>query len=550
MSWKPSNRPSRFPKWVPERLRNAICWMVKWGIVAAVLVLVVAMFYSYKARKFNMGGVAQMPERSLILDRNGNTYGYVHGERRRLINRDEIPEVMVKALLAREDLRFYDHSGVDTRGLARATLRNLKDRSFTQGASTLTMQLARNSYDMRAKSLHRKFLEIALTLRMESHYSKDEILTHYLNRIYFGAGCHGVEEAAQTYFSRSVSDLNAGECALLVGIIRGPHLFSPFRNIEGAKAQRDEVLERMLVCGFLTEDEKNAAMSAPIRLLTEKERNLNSSYARESIRRQLQIILDKNDIRKGGLRIHITLDREIQHSSEALMKLPFKGLETAAGLQAAIVRINPNTGGIIALCGGRDYQKSPYNRAYLAKRDLGAAYRPFLEASALERNKVVISGRPLQTGRQLGVDETIRLSKRLGFSGPYQKTEDLYRGAIAASPLEVAGAAAILTNEGEGVEPHLISKITDEDGTVIYKFQPSVKQAISKIAAGDVMLSFKEGDYQVVSCTTSCRDGWALSLKEEDVTVLWFGYDTPKKISSSEVLKNSLHDFLTKVTTP
>ena len=182
--------------------------------------MAIAIFYFYLALKFDLSEVAKIPERSTVLDRHGETYGLIHGERRRVITRDELPDVMVQALRAREDLRFYDHSGVDIKGLARATLRNIKDWSFTQGASTLTMQLARNSYDdMSAKSLHRKFLEIALTLRIEGRYSKDEILANYLNRIYFGSGCHGVEEAAQTYFGRPVSELNTGESAMLIGII-------------------------------------------------------------------------------------------------------------------------------------------------------------------------------------------------------------------------------------------------------------------------------------------------------------------------------------------
>jgi len=352
VSWRPANQSSRFPEWVPKRLHGPLRWMVKWGAMSAIVVVAVVIFYFYLALKFDLSDVARMPERSVILDRHGEAYGLIHGERRRLITRDEIPEVMVQALRAREDLRFYDHSGVDTRGLARATLRNIKDRSFTQGASTLTMQLARNSYDMRAKSLHRKFLEIALTLRIESQYTKDEILAHYLNRIYFGSGCQGVEEAAQTYFGCSVSELNTGESAMLVGIIRGPHIFSPLRNIEGAKTQRDEVLDRMVACEFLTEEEKQDAMKAPIRLVSEEGRHQNSSYARESVRKKLQKILDANDIRSGGLKIYTTLDSSMQKRSEKLMKSSFPEINDTDDLQASTVVIDPKTGGILALCGG------------------------------------------------------------------------------------------------------------------------------------------------------------------------------------------------------
>src|SRR5690606_5231649 len=157
-----------------------------------------------------------------------------------------LPDFLVKALQAREDARFFDHAGVDFRGLARATVRNLKDRDFTQGASTLTMQLARNTYDIRAKSLHRKFLEIALTLRIEARYSKDEIPAHYLTRIYSGAGAEDIEQAARTYCGRSVLALNESDCAMIAGIIRGPHIFSPLRDFEAALEQRDQTLARMV----------------------------------------------------------------------------------------------------------------------------------------------------------------------------------------------------------------------------------------------------------------------------------------------------------------
>ncbi|BDS06890.1 penicillin-binding protein [Oceaniferula spumae] len=547
MSWKPANQSSRLPAWVPERLHRPLRWLVKWGLISSAILLAVVLFYFYLALQYNLNDVARMPERSVILDRNGEVFGNVHGERRRLITREEIPDVMVEALRAREDLRFYDHCGVDVKGLARATLRNIKDRSFTQGASTLTMQLARNSFEMRAKSLHRKFLEIAITLRIENHYKKDEILAHYLNRIYFGAGCHGVEEAAQTYFERPTSELNTGECAMIVGIIRGPHLFSPFRNLEGAKAQRDEVLERMQVCGFLTEEEKEKALQDPIRLASQEDRHRNSSYARESIRLRLQSILDQHDIRSGGLKIHTTLDTALQTRSSAVLKAPIQSIQDAADLQAALVVIDPGTGGILAICGGRDYEESPFNRAWLAKRDLGPAFTPFLEAMALERSKVVVSGNPVQTGRQLGVEETLRLSHRLGFGGPFQKTEDLYRGAIAASPMEVACAASAIVQQGERPEPHLITAITDSAGRVLYEAGMSGTKALSKAASKEALDSLKKDGGKLVTCTSSRRDGWAVAFKPEAVTVLWLGYDDPKKIATANQLQLALSKLLETV---
>jgi len=552
MSWKPTNQPSRVPGWVPAPMR----WVLKWGGVLAFILLCVALYYVYLASGFDMRDVAKMPERSVILDRNGKEFAFIHGQRRQTITREDLPDMLVKALYAREDFRFPEHSGIDVKGLARATLRNIKDRSFTQGASTLTMQLARNTYEMRAKSLHRKFLEIALTLRIEHNYTKDEILTHYLNRIYFGAGCHGVGEASETYFGRPVNELHLGECAMLVGIIRGPHVFCPFRNWDAAVAQRDEVLDRMVKCHFITKEKAEEAKLVPIRLVPEKERSKGSSYARENIRHFLQIILDNHDIRDGGLKIFTTLDADIQHRCDTIIGGPIPNLDPknqaelgADGLQAAMVKMDSRTGGILAISGGRSFKESPFNRAYRAKRDLGPAFTPFLSALAKERGKVAIPKKPVQTGRQLGVKETIRLCKRLGFSGPYQKTEDLYRGAIGVTPMELAVATSILANEGKRPEPHFILKITDQKGRVLYSYEESHKQAISKNAAKDAFADFPQrkgskGVKQLVSTTGSRRDAWGIEVNGSLVSVFWMGYDTPKRLGDSKVILKSTEEML------
>ena len=546
MSWKPAKKPSRFPDWVPLWLRRLIRWSIKWGLVALTLLLAIALFYFYLAYKYELKEVARMPERSVMLDRHGIEFDSIHGERRRSIMREEIPEFMVEALRAREDLRFPDHNGIDMRGLARAAVRNIRDMSFSQGASTLTMQLTRNTYELRAKSLHRKLLEMAITLRIEGRYSKDEILTHYLNRIYFGAGCHGVEEAAQTYFGRSISKLNEGECALLVGIIRGPHLFSPFRNLDGAKVQRDEVLGRMVVCGFLSEEEKKTAMNHPIRLVAAKDRHRNSSYVRETIRNRLELILAEQNIRSGGLKIHTTVDAALQKKWDTSLSSPFPGIEKkeVSALQGAVISIDPETGGVLALNGGRSYEASPFNRAYLAKRDLGPAFEPFLTSIALERNKIAIPGQPVQTGRQLGVEETIRLAKRLGFTGSFVKSEDIYRGAMAASPVELARAAGTLMAGGRQADTYLIDRITDAEGNVLYQHELSVTQVIRQDAANEAAAILGKEGKPFLAVTRSRRDAWAVSAGKDNVTVIWLGHNKPQTIAPSAVVRKVLRELL------
>ncbi len=211
---------------LPAWLHGPIVLLFQLSVVAAIAMLGVAFFYFLVASKFDLDEVSKIPSGTVFFDRDGQEITASGLGGRKTVERAEIPDFMVEALAAREDARFFEHNGIDFRGLARAMVRNVKDRDFTQGASTLTMQLARNTYDMRAKSLHRKAVEIALTMRIESRFSKDQILTNYLNRIYFGSGAYGVEQAARIYFGKTTSQLHPGECAMLMGIIRGPHIFS------------------------------------------------------------------------------------------------------------------------------------------------------------------------------------------------------------------------------------------------------------------------------------------------------------------------------------
>ncbi len=197
-TWRPIHPPALWKRWLPGWLHGPVKLLFQLFVAGLVILSAFIFFYFMLAMRYDMDEVAKLPAGTIYFDRKGAEITAPGGAGRKLVKREDIPDFLVKSLRAREDARFFEHNGVDVRGLARATVRNVKDRDFTQGASTLSMQLARNCYKMKQKSLHRKFLEIALTLRIESRYTKDEILTHYLNRIYFGAGADGIEQAAQT----------------------------------------------------------------------------------------------------------------------------------------------------------------------------------------------------------------------------------------------------------------------------------------------------------------------------------------------------------------
>jgi membrane peptidoglycan carboxypeptidase len=526
----------------------------------------VTLYYASCASSYDMAQVAALPSRTVFLDRNGRELPSSGANNRRLITRQDLPDFLVKALQAREDARFFEHSGVDFKGLLRATVRNLKDGDFTQGASTLSMQLTRNTYEMRAKSIHRKLLEIALTLRLERNYTKDQILTNYLNRIYFGAGCHGVDTAARTYFGQPVSQLNEGECAMIVGIIRGPHIFSPFRNLDAAREQESQVLHRMVAMNFITESDIARIMALPIRLVPEEARENGGNYYQEAIRKELRSILDAEDIRNGGLTVRTTLDLSWQvrleaDLSEALSKAEkskewnhptheqyVSGVQPTY-VQCAAVTLETKTGGILALIGGRDYQDSRFDRTQSARRDLGNTFEPWIAAAAAERGKLVLPGKPVVTGRQIGPEATIRIAKRCGITGPFNETEDLFRGSVASTPMELATGLATLGSGGNRPHPFLIQSITDVDGSVLYTAAPQSERAISKTAAHDAasLLDGSSGVRTYDGATGSGRDAWLLRLGPKGSTAIWVGFDQPQRISSSEQLNRILGDLADKV---
>jgi membrane peptidoglycan carboxypeptidase len=535
------------------------------SVLAAVIGLGVVFFYFILASRFDLDEVAKLPRATVYHDRSGKELEAPGESGRRVVERGEIPDFMVKALAAREDARFFEHGGVDVKGLARATVRNVKDGDFTQGASTLTMQLARNTYEMRAKSLHRKALEIALTLRIESRYSKDEILTNYLNRIYYGAGAYGVEQAARTYFGKTTSQLHPGECAMIVGIIRGPHLFSPLRNFDGAMEQRDQTLARMVAAGFITKERADDVKSLEIRLVKESQTGRRPSYALRQVRWELEKIMERENLTLGGIHVHTTLDIGWQTRLESELARAVANLEAEKGwphpkigaheagdeaeyVQFAAVTTETKSGAVLALIGGRDFADSRYDRSR-SKRDLGSAFEPFVAAAAAERGKLVFTGKPVQTGRQIGPLEVERLAKRCGISGPFLSTEDLFRGAVAATPMEMSVGLATLGNKGKKPKPHFISRIEDSEGNVVYRAKTLADRALGEQAAREAVavLQSRSGTRCFTGATGSERDAWTLRLGPSGSTAIWIGFDEPKKIADEIRLKALLDEFVERL---
>jgi penicillin-binding protein 1A len=366
-----------------------------------------------------------MPERSTVYDVDGKIYSRLAGANRLKVSLSEVSPFFIAAVLAREDARFYEHKGIDWRGVLRALSRDVVSMSAKEGASSLTMQLARNSLPLGGRTFSRKLLEAMVALRIEREFTKQQILELYVNRIYFGSGCYGVETASQAYFGKNASKLNLSEAALLAGLIRSPNRFSPLKNPEGAAIQRDAVLARMVALKKITAAQAGQAKKAKVVTHPKRMPQIQENYAMDSVQRALSLILTQDQMDDGGLSIYTTLDPSVQSSAQDALetqltkierqsnfhhppKADYKPPENGEGdaampyLEGAIVVIDNGSGGIRALVGGRDYAQSKFNRALApANRQVGSAFKPFVYTIAFSHGLLpgaAISDDPIRPG--------------------------------------------------------------------------------------------------------------------------------------------------------
>ncbi|MFM2170608.1 MAG: hypothetical protein RI957_837 [Verrucomicrobiota bacterium] len=568
MSWRPQDPPARWLRRIPARYHKLVrftAWSGSCGLLAFFLF---CLYYFSLASTYDIQQVGRLPQRNHVYDRFQNEIDAVIGSNIDLIHFEDLPPFLVQALQAREDAEFFTHSGVHVRGLARATLRNIRDRKFTQGASTLSMQLARNTYEIRAKSLHRKFLEIALTLRVEKHYSKQQIMAGYLNRIYFGVGAGhlGVQDAAQNYFGKKVRDLNDSECAMLVGIIRGPHIFSPWRDRDAAMEQRDQVLQRMVAMKFITDEDQRRIGDQPIVIIQPEKAMTEKSYAVQAVVKEVNKLVSAEEIQLGGLHIYTTLDMSWQRRLETELQDALTSLEkdksyrapTMANheqngnpdyLQMTAVTLETKTGAILAQIGGRKYEHSAFDRCNTARRDLGTAFEPYVAAAAAQRGRPVFPGSPVRTGGPIGPEGVERIARRCGLSGPFAQTEDLYRGAASATPMEMAIGLATLANKGQRPMPYLIREIRNSEKEIIVKNEPALFPALDAKAARAALEVLKQtnGAEIFTGATGSEREAWMLRLGPKGSTAIWVGFDQPQVITQEQRLKQFLSEIVNRL---
>ncbi|TDU64299.1 penicillin-binding protein 1A [Prosthecobacter fusiformis] len=572
--------------------------------------------YSHLARQYDLSKLGEMPERTVVLDAQGEMLGRMHGENRIVVPLSQVSPFFVKALLAREDSRFYKHGGIDYVGVARATVRNFKERRVVQGASTITMQLARNSYpDLNDRSFHRKMLEMMLARRIERYWSKEQILEHYVNRIFFGTNLYGIQRASQVYFGKHASQLNLSEAAVIAGIIRSPVRFSPFRNFDGALKERDDVLKRMVATKVITAEEELAARYEDIALHAQPAFQSQGGYALDAVRRDLDRILEDHEIEDGGLIVYTTLSQELQTLAESSVATRLESVEKLPGykhvtktafdstwngtqevsstpyLQGALTVLDNETGGILALVGGRDYRQSKYNRAIQGQRQIGSTVKPFVYATAIASGFLpgtYIDDAPIQpgeieladpnwspqnsdgkfTGQQTlmtglvqsrntmtirvgnyaGLDRVIHLLGDAGIGNHAERTPQIFIGNLGGTPRDLTSAFSVFPNDGIRRRPFLIDKITDKAGNIFYStsmlesevVSPGVAHLMRRIL-GQVMdrgtaasvrseHKFKDPAGGKTGTTNDYKDAWFAGYTDRVTCAVWVGLDKPQTI--------------------
>ncbi len=378
--------------------------------------------YKESAEQFDLEALTEMESASIIYDKEGKAMGRIFVRNRDTIALSDLPHSLVKAVLAAEDNRFYKHNGVDYIGITRAAVTNYRASGIKQGGSTLTMQLARNTFSLTERSYERKLVEVFLAMRVEERYSKNEILEMYLNRVYYGSGFYGAEAAARGYFGKSAKQLDLGEGAILAGLLKSPNNLSPWADRRASIRERNTVLRRMLELEFINE-EQHAAAIAKDPDVKNRRPLAAESYVLDFVRQQVIADLGHDRAVSEGFRIYTTIDSALQSSAEKslqkhllevekregyehptyadydrqheahlrkLYALPPDSEETIpalpapAYLQGAVLQIENTTGAILAMVGGRSFDHSEYNRAMSASRPPGTAIKPLIYAAAYE----------------------------------------------------------------------------------------------------------------------------------------------------------------------
>ncbi|MCJ8015175.1 PBP1A family penicillin-binding protein [Paenibacillus sp. KQZ6P-2] len=538
--------------------------------------------------------VADADRNSRLLDSQGSIIATFSASGRSYdpVPLKQISPKLIQATLSVEDRKFYDHIGFDLKGMARAILVNLKEMDRAQGASTLTQQLARNLYLSHAKTWTRKIKEAMYTAQLEMKYSKDEILQMYLNEIYYGHGAYGIEAASQMYFGKPASQLDLAESAMLAGIPKGPTYYSPYNHMDNAKKRQKIVLGTMVETGDITQQEADQAAAEALLFKPQGQQQISVSapffrdYVKNLVTTQLGITEEQLD--HGGLNIYTTLDAHAQAAAEGAVA---QNMDSQSELETALISIDPRTGYVKAMVGGKNYKTSQFNHALAKTRQPGSSFKPVMYLTALSSKMMTglstfnseptlfhydnnrktyqpsnFGGKYLgeinmqeaiaasdniyavNTLLKVGADNVIATARKLGIVSPLRPVPSLALGTSPISPFEMASAFAVMSNAGKRMPPVAVLRITDAAGEVLYQAPEATGEQAVDPAAAYVLTHLMESVFEsggtgsrvssmikrpVAGKTgTTNTDAWMVGYTPELATAVWVGYDKGRDITT------------------
>ena len=592
--------PSRAARHAPPPDRSRLKRILRWALWFAVPLLavlagsLVGLVYAFaKVPVLDQVPAAQT---TVFLDRKGAEIGTLSpNENRRIVPFAQIPDVMKHAVLAAEDRDFYKHGAISYRGMLRATLANVRNAGVSQGGSTITQQYVKNAYPSvgRSRNLFRKLKEAVIAVKLEKKYSKDQILGFYLNTVYFGKGAYGVDAASRAFFNRPARKLTLSQAALLAATIRAPEFYSKQQNATSAKARRNFVLQVMLDRQWITEKQATAAMKAPVKenwsAPSTGIAKSKAPYFLEMVRQYLEHKYGLARMEQGGFRVQTTIDLGMQRDAEEAVK---STLDHTGDPKAALVALDPKTGAVRALYGGRDFVKEPLNYA-TAMRQAGSTMKPFVLEEALQEgysvnsvfpgpNKLEIQGHEysnfgtesfgditlmdatrhsvntvyVKLIEKLGPQRVAELAHRTGLDDLIDRTDKsserkprlepvipLALGASDVSTLQLASAYGTWANQGVHHEAYMVERVTDSTGRVLERHRDAGRQIIDPNLANTITLALRgvvEGgtgtaarlpDRMVAGKTGTTNDSVDARFVGYDsnlVTSVWMGYENRK----------------------
>jgi len=558
-------------------LKPLAIWSLVLGIWALLVAGAIVVYYAYDLPEVDQVADASRKPSVTLLASDGSvlaSYGHLYGE---TVQLGELPPVLPRAVMAVEDRRFYDHPGVDPFGLARAMWANLQAGAIVQGGSTITQQLAKNLFLSPAQTVKRKVQELVLAVWLEHKFTKNEILSLYLNRVYLGAGTYGVDAAARRFFGKPATEVNVYEAALLAGLLKAPSRYNPAADPEAAHRRATVVLQDMVAAGYISSAE--AKQAARSRSTTGQGVATRGRYFADWVLGEVRSYVGYH---AKDLRVHTTLDPRLQRiaSETVRTRLQAVGADKQVG-QAALVTMTPD-GAVRAMVGGRSYAQTQFNRAVQAERQPGSAFKPFVYLAGIEAGltpdhkfqdqPIEIDGwSPANYGEKYYGEVTLReafarslnsvavqvltrvgpktvakTAQRLGISSDLKTHPSLALGTSEVNLLDLTGAYAVFANRGHNVFPHGIERIVDSDGSVLYRRDSGrAQQIVAPRALGrmtDLLranVAWGTGQAAEPGRPTAgktgtsqdFRDAWFVGFTAELVTGVWTGNDDSRPMA-------------------